>query len=76
MRGGGILIVMQNIATRVFIYASLAFGVLGIVMVLTTSNTGPSSDLNTLLTKLLAVTVFIILPSFALSVASKYLSGR
>lgn len=44
-------------------------------MVLTTSNTGSSSEFNTLLTKLLAVTVFIILPSFALSVASKYLSG-
>ncbi len=32
-----------------------------------------SSDLNNILEKLLMITVFIILPSFALSVASKYL---
>ena len=59
---------MQKIATYVFIYASLAFGVLGIAVVITQ----PDSD-NALLSKLLMSTVFIILPSFALSVAGKYL---
>lgn len=59
---------MQKIATHVFIYASLAFGVLGIAVVITQ----PESD-NALLSKLLMSTVFIILPSFALSVAGKYL---
>lgn len=69
---------MQKIATRVFIYASLAFGVIGILIVLT-SDGGPNtkdSYLTTILMKLLMTTVFIILPSFALSVASKYFNGK
>jgi hypothetical protein len=69
---------MQKIATRVFIYASLAFGVLGIAFILTLSDKGDNyaSDLNMTLQKLLMITVFVILPSFALSVASKYLNGK
>ncbi len=35
-----------------------------------------NSDLTRILEKLLMVTVFIILPSFALSVASKYLNNK
>ncbi len=68
---------MQKIATRVFIYASIVFGVLGILVVLTGS--GPDKEDSPLfeaLIKLLAITVFIILPSFALSVASRYLNGK
>jgi hypothetical protein len=68
---------MQKIATRVFIYASIAFGILGILAVLTGS--GPDkqdSALSQILIKLLFVTVFIILPSFALSIASKYLNDK
>lgn len=46
----------------------------GFVMVLTLPKDGePSSDLNMLLSRVLMATVFIILPSFALSVAGKYL---
>lgn len=65
---------MQKIATRIFTYASITFGVLGILLVLTL----PDKDANTssfhiVITKLLMATVFIILPSFALSVAGKYL---
>jgi len=71
---------MQKIATRVFIYASIAFGILGILLVLTAPapNTPDSqnSDLNTFIMRLLMVNVFIILPSFALSVAGKYLNGK
>lgn len=68
---------MQKIATRIFIYSSVAFGVLGVLSVLTSSeNDSESSDLNKLLMKLLFVTVFIILPSFALSVAGKYLKNN
>jgi hypothetical protein len=68
---------VQKIATRIFICASLVFGILGILMVLT-SPTGNehASDLTRILEKLLMITVFIILPSFALSVASKYLNGK
>lgn len=68
---------MQKIATRVFIYASIVFGVLGILVVLTGSGPDkPDSALSKILIRLLFITVFIILPSFALSVASKYLNGK
>ena len=68
---------MQKIATRVFIYASLLFGLLGILVVLTSSGPDkPDSALSEVLMKLLAIDVFIILPSFALSVAGKYLSNK
>jgi hypothetical protein len=68
---------MQKIATRVFIIASIIFGIIGILVVL--SSAGPDqtdSPTSIILLKLLFTTVFIILPSFALSVASKYLSDK
>jgi hypothetical protein len=68
---------MQKIATRVFIYASIVFGVLGILQVLTMpDNDQDMSDFNKIVMRLLMATVFIILPSFALSVAGKYLNGK
>lgn len=68
---------MQKIATRIFIYASLAFGVVGILVVLTGSGPDrPDSVLSEILIRILFTTVFIILPSFALSIASKYLNGK
>ncbi len=68
---------MQKIATRIFICASLVFGVVGLLIVMTSS--GPDTAdtaLDMVLIRLLFASVFIILPSFALSVASKYLDGR
>ena len=69
--------IMQKIATRVFIYSSIAFGVIGILLVLAG---GPDENnatlLNQTLHQLLLITVCIILPSFALSVAGKYLNGN
>lgn len=68
---------MQKIATRVFIYASVTFGIIGILVVLTASGPDkPDSNLSQILIRLLFVNVFIILPSFALSVAGKYLKDR
>lgn len=68
---------MQKIATQIFIYASLTFGILGIAVVLTSSGPDkPDSVLSETLMKLLAITVFVILSSFALSVASKYLNDK
>lgn len=69
---------MQKIATRIFIWASIVFGVTGVLMVLTlpAEDGGHSSDLNMLLSRILMATVFVILPSFALSVAGKYLKGK
>ena len=71
---------MQKMATRVFIYSSIAFGIIGILMIFNSSGPGPleqsTSILGMVLGKLLFVSVFIILPSFALSVAGKYLNGN
>lgn len=61
---------MQKIATWVFICASLVFGILGITVVIV------QPEDNSILTKLLFITVFVILPSFALSVAGKYLNNK
>ncbi len=69
---------MQKIATRIFIYASVAFGVLGIILVMTSpfGPDQPDTPTQILLIRLIFGTVFIILPSFALSVAGKYLNGK
>ncbi|HMP67358.1 MAG TPA: hypothetical protein PKA60_01240 [Candidatus Paceibacterota bacterium] len=68
---------MQKIATKVFIYSSIAFGIIGILVVLTSSGPNqPDSNLFESFMKLLFVAIFIILPSFALSVAGKYLSDK
>ena len=68
---------MQKVATRIFIYASLVFGFVGILVVLTASGPDePDSTLSQLLIRLLFIDVFIILPSFALSIAGKYLDGK
>jgi hypothetical protein len=65
---------MQKIATKVFICASIAFAIIGLLMVVTTS---PESDgPNVVLLKLLFTSVIVILTSFALSIASKYLSSK
>lgn len=65
---------MQKIATRVFIYSSIAFGVIGILLILAGGPDTNGTLLNLALHKLLLATVFVILPSFALSVAGKYLN--
>ena len=68
---------MQKIATRIFIYSSIVFGIIGILVVITGSGSdAPDSNVSKILIRLLFATVFIILPSFALSVASKYLSDK
>ena len=68
---------MQKIATRIFIYSSIAFGIIGILVVITGSGPNtPDSNVSKILTRLLFITVFIILPSFALSLAGKYLNDK
>jgi len=66
---------MQKIATSIFICASIVFGIIGILVVLTLPENGDGngSALHMIFMKLLFATVFIILPSFALSIAGKYL---
>jgi hypothetical protein len=68
---------MQKIATKIFIYASIIFGIIGILVVITASGPDtPDSKISEILIKLLFATVFIILPSFALSIAGKYLNDK
>ncbi|MCA9351677.1 hypothetical protein KC929_02770 [Patescibacteria group bacterium] len=65
---------MQKIATRIFIYSSITFGLIGMAIVLTASGSDTSDTvLDQVLIRLLFATVFVILPSFALSLAGKYL---
>jgi hypothetical protein len=68
---------MQKISTRIFIYSSIAFGIVGILLILVGGPDGNNPSLwNQRLHQLLLTTVCIILPSFALSVAGKYLDGK
>lgn len=66
---------MQKIATKIFIGASIAFGVIGILMV--TVGSGLDGERTTgfaeVLDRLFQASIFVILPSFALSLAGKYL---
>ena len=71
------MINIQKIATQIFIYSSVAFGIIGILVVLTASGPNKADSLiSQVFIKLLFTTVFIILPSFALSVAGKYLNSK
>jgi hypothetical protein len=63
---------MQKIATRVFIAASILFGMVGVVMMLGTAQDEQPLEL---LSKLLGALGFIVLSSFAVSVALKYLDN-
>jgi hypothetical protein len=68
---------MQKIATSVFVCASIVFGILGILFVVTSpARDEIGSDANLIINKLLVASIFIILPSFALSVAGKYLNNK
>ena len=68
---------MQRIATRVFIAASVVFGVLGVIQAATIPNKDADmTSFNRLVTRLLMTSVFVILTSFALSVAGKYLKDK
>jgi hypothetical protein len=68
---------MQKTSIKIFKYASIAFGIIGILIVLTAGGPDtPDTPLTELLVRLLFTTVFIILPSFALSLASKYLNNN
>ncbi|MFA7252556.1 MAG: hypothetical protein WC027_01745 [Candidatus Paceibacterota bacterium] len=68
---------MQKIATKIFIYSSILFGIIGILIILTASGPDtPDSPLSEMLIRLLFTTVFIILPSFALSITGKYLTDK
>ena len=64
---------MQKIATRVFAVASVAFGIVGVLFAVTLPRGDEGSDLNHVLFVTLASIGFVVLSSFAVSVAAKYL---
>ena len=58
-------------------YASTSFGVLGLLLVITLPGKGANnSALNLLVVRLLMASGFVVLTSFALSVAAKYLNSK
>lgn len=68
---------VQKVATEIFKYASVTFGITGIILVLIIPNAGGDNGaLGQNLLKLLFTCVFIILSSFAISIACKYLDSR
>ncbi|MDA1280066.1 MAG: hypothetical protein O3B95_08505 [Chloroflexi bacterium] len=67
---------MQKIATRIFIAASVIFGVFGIGFWATvTEGEESASDLNVLFGRLAGIAASVVLSSFAVSVAGKYLNN-
>lgn len=66
---------MQKISTRIFIYASIAFGIFGLGLVIF-GEQNDNDPVNQFFMKLIMACVFTILPSFALSIAGKYLSDK
>ncbi len=70
---------MQKIATKIFICASVVFGIAGILNVWTLPADGidaHASSLHIMFMRTMFTTIFIILPSFALSIAGKYLNNN
>lgn len=65
---------IQIFTTKVFMYSSLAFGVAGVSLVMMADATGDFSNfLREIFLRTLITCVFVILPSFALSIAGKFL---
>ena len=68
---------MQKIATQVFIGASIVFGALGIIIVLAEMDPDEGdSGFELVITRLFMASIFVILTSFALSLAGKYLRSK
>lgn len=61
----------QQIATKVFITASVLFGITGVTAILSAPQKGDPAEW---IMKLLVTWVFIVLSSFGVSVGLKYLS--
>ncbi len=66
---------MQKIATRVFIIASIIFGIAGLCLVVF-GGPDDNAPINRAFMRIILTCVFVILPSFALSIAGKYLKEK
>jgi len=65
---------MQRTATRVFIIASIAFGIIGSLFFITLVNGDVESTLSQAVFALWGVSGSVVLASFGVSVAGKYLT--
>ena len=65
---------MQRTATRIFVIASVAFGIIGSLFFITLMNGDLDSTTSQLVFALWGVTGCVVLASFAVSVAGKYLT--
>lgn len=66
---------MQKLATKIFIVGSVVFGITGLILAVFGQD-NDNAEPNKFLMRILMASVFVILPSFALSIASKYLSAK
>jgi hypothetical protein len=66
---------MQKISINIFKIASVCFGIFGLCLVLF-GGPNDNAPVNQFFMRLILTCVFIILPSFALSVAGKYLNNK
>ena len=67
---------MQTTATRVFIIASIAFGIIGSLFFITLVNGDVESTLSQAVFALWGVSGSVVLASFGVSVAGKYLTVK
>jgi uncharacterized membrane protein YuzA (DUF378 family) len=67
---------MQRAATRVFVIASISFGIVGSLFFITLVNGDDGSTASQVLFAAWGVAGCVVLSSFAVSVAGKYLAER
>lgn len=67
---------MQRTATRIFVVASVAFGIIGSLFFLTLIDGDVESTLSQAVFALWGVSGSVVLASFGVSVAGKYLSVK
>ncbi|MGB5167660.1 MAG: hypothetical protein WBN35_06905 [Acidimicrobiia bacterium] len=67
---------MQRTATRIFVIASVAFGIIGSLFFLTLIDGDVESTLSQAVFALWGVSGSVVLASFGVSVAGKYLSVK
>ena len=67
---------MQRTATRIFVIASVAFGIIGSLFFLTLIDGDVESTLSQAVFALWGVSGSVVLASFVVSVAGKYLSVK
>lgn len=68
---------MQKISMIIFVGSSVAFGLFGVLVVITSFFPDDfHSRLNELFLKLLSMSFFVMVPSLVLSLAGKYLNNK